>query len=86
LNQGSFFDDEEQAIYSSVSEYVHTGLLTGYWSIARYLNNIDAVLIQFVNPSGGNSWQTTVVIYDRIVQFLRQQQGPLTPTSSSKPE
>jgi CubicO group peptidase (beta-lactamase class C family) len=70
LNDGSFFTDEEQAIYSSIYEYGHTGLLAGYSSIARYHEDIDAVVIQFVNTSGGNSWMTTEVIYDRIVRIL----------------
>jgi CubicO group peptidase (beta-lactamase class C family) len=70
LNDGSFFTDEEQAIYSSIYEYGHTGLLAGYSSIARYHDDIDAVVIQFVNTSGGNSWITTEVIYDRIVRIL----------------
>ena len=72
LNDGSLFNDDEQAVYSSVYEYEHTGLLAGYSSIARYHEDIDAVVIQFVNTSGGNSWLTTEVVYNRIVQILRE--------------
>lgn len=74
LNDGSLFSDEEQEIYSSIYEYGHTGLLAGYSSIARYHEDIDTVLVQFVNTSGGNSWLTTEVIYSRIVRILRS--GP----------
>ncbi|NKB32437.1 MAG: serine hydrolase [Pseudomonadales bacterium] len=74
LNDGSLFTENEQEIYSSVYEYEHTGLLAGYSSIARYHKDIDAVVIQFVNTSGGNSWVTTEVIYSRIVQILRDRQ------------
>tara|TARA_B110000858_G_scaffold89247_1_gene103078 strand:- start:1491 stop:2534 length:1044 start_codon:yes stop_codon:yes gene_type:complete len=71
LNDGTLFSKDEQGIYSSIYEYEHTGLLAGYSSIARYHADIDAVVIQFVNTSGGNSWLTTEVVYDRIVQILR---------------
>ncbi len=55
LNDGSLLNKDEQAIYSSVYKYEHTGLLPGYQSIARYHKDIDAVVIQFVNTSGGNA-------------------------------
>ncbi|WP_339742568.1 serine hydrolase domain-containing protein [uncultured Maricaulis sp.] len=74
LNDGSLFTDEEQAIYSSVYEYGHTGLLAGYSSIARYHADIDAVVVQFVNTSGGNTWTATEVVYDRIVRILRREE------------
>ena len=54
LNDGSLLDEYEQAIYSSVYVYGHTGLLPGYYSIARYHEGIDAVVIQFVNTSKNN--------------------------------
>ena len=73
LNDGTLFTDTEQAIYSSVYEYGHTGLLAGYSSIARYHADIDAVVIQFVNTSGGNSWTATEVVYDRVVRILRRE-------------
>lgn len=71
LNDGTLFNDDEQAVYSSIYEYGHTGLLPGYSSIARYHKDIDAVVVQFVNTSGGNSWTMTEIIYNRIVKILR---------------
>ena len=38
----------------SVYVYEHTGLLPGYYSIARYHEDIDTVVIQFVNTTGGD--------------------------------
>jgi CubicO group peptidase (beta-lactamase class C family) len=73
LNDGTLFTEEEQAIYSSIYEYGHTGLVAGYSSIARYHPDIDAVVIQFVNTSGGNSWTATEVVYDRVVRILRRE-------------
>ena len=73
LNDGSLLDDEEQAIYSSVYEYEHTGSMPGYSSIARYHKDIDTVMVQFVNTSGGNSWTMTEIVYNRIVKILRKQ-------------
>ena len=72
LNDGSLLNKEEQAVYSSIYEYGHTGLLPGYQSIARYHKNIDAVVVQFVNTSGGNSWTVSEIVYNRIVKMLRR--------------
>ena len=73
LNDGSLLNDEEQAIYSSIYVYEHTGLLPGYQSIARYQKDMDTVVIQFTNTSGGNSWMKSEAIYSRIVRILRKQ-------------
>ena len=73
LNDGSLFTEEEQAVYSSIYVYEHTGLVAGYSSIARYHADIDAVVIQFVNTSGGNSWTATEVVYDRVMRILRRE-------------
>ena len=73
LNEGTLLTGEAQAIYSGVYEYGHTGLLAGYSSIARYHADIDAVVIQFVNTSGGNTWTATEVVYERVVRILRRE-------------
>jgi len=70
LNDGSLLNSNEQAIYSSIYVYEHTGLLAGYSSIARYHKDIDTVVIQFVNTSGGNSWMISEIIYNRILKIL----------------
>lgn len=70
LIDGTLFNENEQAIYSSVYSYEHTGLLPGYSSIARYHKDIDAVVIQFVNTSGGKSWTVSEIVYKRIVRIL----------------
>jgi D-alanyl-D-alanine carboxypeptidase len=71
LNVSTLLNKEEQTIYSSIYKYEHTGLLPGYQSIARYHKDIDAVVIQFVNTSGGNAWTTSEIVYDNIVKILR---------------
>ena len=73
LNDGSLFDEDEQDLYSSIYVYEHTGLWPGYSSIARYYEDLDAVVIQFVNTSGGNSWMISEIVYNRIVRILRKQ-------------
>jgi len=75
LNDGSLLNDNEQAIYSSIYEYEHTGLLPGYSSIAKYHKDIDAVVIQFVNTSGGYTWNLSEIIYNRIVKILRREKS-----------
>jgi D-alanyl-D-alanine carboxypeptidase len=70
LNDGSLLNKEEQALYSSIYEYGHTGLLPGYQSIARYHKGIDAVVIQFVNTSGGDMWTVSEIVYKRVIKIL----------------
>ncbi len=73
LNDGSLLNDDEQAIYSSIYEYEHTGWLPGYHSIARYHKDIDTVVIQFVNTTGENTILTSLVVYNRIIKILHRQ-------------
>lgn len=73
LNDGSLLNADEQAIYSSVYEYEHTGWLPGYQSIARYHKDIDTIAIQFVNTTGGDSDMISNIIYNRIIRILRRQ-------------
>jgi CubicO group peptidase (beta-lactamase class C family) len=77
LIDGTLFTDDEQAIYSSVYEYEHTGLLPGYQSIARYHEDIDAVVVQFANTSadGFRYWFEFEKVYNRIVKVLEKEQS-----------
>jgi len=74
LNDGSLFDEGEEETYSSIYEYDHTGLIPGYQSIAKYHEDIDAVLIQFTNTSDfeGYNWNLSEIMYRRIVKILRK--------------
>ena len=72
LIDGSFLNSEEQRIYSLISKFEHTGLLPGYQSIARYHKDIDAVIIQFINTSGGSSWSKSESLYKKIVKILKK--------------
>lgn len=72
LNTGTLLSADEQAVYSSIYKYEHTGLLPGYESIARYYKDLDAVVVLFVNTSGGISWNTTEKVYHRIIRILRK--------------
>ena len=75
LNDGSLFDEGEQAIYSSIYVFEHTGLVPGYQSIAKYHKDIDTIVIQFVNTTNfawnGFTWATSEIVYSRIVKILR---------------
>ena len=70
LNDGSLFNDDEQAIYSSIYEYEHTGWVPGYQSIARYNKDTDTVVVQFVNSTGGDTEAVIYIIYNRIIRIL----------------
>lgn len=72
LNDGSLFDEGEQEIYSSIYEYEHTGWVPGYQSIAKYHKDIDTVIIQFTNTTGGYNWNTSQIVYSRIVKIVKR--------------
>ncbi len=77
LNDGSLFDEGEQAIYSSIYVYEHTGLIPGYQSFAKYHKDIDTIVIQFVNTTNfdGYNWNTSEIVYSRIVKILRSKKA-----------
>lgn len=72
LNDGSLLNEAEQAIYAALYKLEHTGLLPGYESIARYHPEIDAVVVQFVNTSGGYSWNYASINYQRVVKIIKR--------------
>ena len=77
LNDGSVFKEGEQAIYSSIYAYEHTGLIIGYQSIAKYHKDIDTVVIQFNNTTNydGYNWNLAEIIYSRIVKIVRSKKS-----------
>lgn len=77
LNDGSLWDEGEQAIYSSIYKYGHTGLVPGYQSIAKYHKDIDAVIVQFTSPTNfeGYNWNLSEIVYNRIVKIVSRQKS-----------
>lgn len=73
LNDGSLLSNRAQALYGDLYQFGHTGLVPGFQSIARYHPALDAVVVEFVNTSGGNSTLTLGVVYRRIVKILERQ-------------
>lgn len=72
LNDGTLLSQKEQEIYSSIYEYEHTGLLPGYQSKAHYIKELDAIVILFVNTSGGNSWSKMEILYNKVTKILKK--------------
>lgn len=72
LNDGSLLTGDEQAIYTSLYQYEQTGWVPGYQSIARYYQDIDTVVILFVNTTGGHTEAIVPIIYNRIIRILRK--------------
>lgn len=70
LNDGTLLSAKEQAIYEDIYVMGHTGLVTGYSSIAYYHPHIDTIVVQLVNTSGGESWAVAETVYNRIVRIL----------------
>ncbi len=70
LVEGTLLTPAEQALYSELYAYGHTGLLPGYSSIARYHDELDAVVVQFVNTSGTRMWGEVETNYRRVLHIL----------------
>ena len=72
LNDGSVFDKGEQEIYPY--EYNHGGLVVGYQSLAEYHEDIDAVIVQFINTTDfeGYEWNLSEITMNRIVSIIRE--------------
>ncbi|GAB4162084.1 MAG: serine hydrolase domain-containing protein [Winogradskyella sp.] len=72
LNDGSVFDEGEQDIYPY--EYNHGGLVVGYQSLAEYHEDIDTVVVQFINTTDfeGYEWNLSEIIINRIVKILKR--------------
>lgn len=73
LNDGSVFDEGEQALYPYV--YEHGGLIPGYQSLAKYHRDIDTVVVQVVNTTdfGGYDWNLSQIVHSRIVRILKRE-------------
>jgi D-alanyl-D-alanine carboxypeptidase len=72
LNDGSLFAKGERELYPYV--YEHGGLVIGYQSLAEYHQDIDAVVVQFINTTdfNGYEWNLSEIIIDRIAKILRR--------------
>ncbi|WP_229702414.1 serine hydrolase domain-containing protein [Maribacter cobaltidurans] len=72
LNDGSVFKEGEQEIYSSIYEYEHGGLVPGYQSLAEYHEDIDTVVVQFINTTDfeGYEWNLSEIVINRIVKLV----------------
>lgn len=72
LNDGSVFNEGEQDIYPY--EYNHGGLVIGYQSLAEYHEDIDTVIVQFINTTdfNGYEWNLSEIIINRIVKINKK--------------
>ncbi|WP_417212446.1 serine hydrolase domain-containing protein [Bizionia sp.] len=71
LNDGTVFNEGEQEIYSYV--YEHGGLLPGYQCLAEYHNEIETVVVQFMNTTNfdGYNWNLSQIVINRIVKIIK---------------
>jgi CubicO group peptidase (beta-lactamase class C family) len=74
LNDGALLNEDEMKIYASIYEFNHGGLAPGYQCMAEYLNDIDAVVIQFMNTTDfeGYQWNLLQITHSRVVKILRK--------------
>lgn len=77
LNDGSVFKKGEQEIYSSIYEYEHGGLVPGYQSLAEYHEDIDTVVVQFINTTDfeGYEWNLSEIVINRIAKILKRKKN-----------
>ncbi len=74
LNDGSVFKEGEKEIYSSIYKYEHGGLVPGYQSLAEYHEDIDTVVVQFINTTdfNGYEWNLSEIMINRIVEIIKR--------------
>jgi D-alanyl-D-alanine carboxypeptidase len=74
LNDGSVFNEGEKEIYSSIYEYEHGGLVPGYQSLAKYYEDIDTIIVQFINTTdfNGYEWNLSEITINRIAKIVRK--------------
>ena len=72
LNDGSVFEEGEQEIYPYI--YDHGGLVVGYQSLAEYHEDIDTVVVQFINTTdfNGYEWNLSEIMINRIVKIIKR--------------
>ena len=77
LNDGSVLNEGEKEIYSSVYVFEHGGLVPGYQSLVEYHEDIDTVVIQFMNKTNfdGYNWNLSQIICSRIVKTQRSKKS-----------
>ncbi|WP_431157851.1 serine hydrolase domain-containing protein [Winogradskyella poriferorum] len=71
LNDGTVFKEGEQEFYPY--EYEHGGLVVGYQSLAEYHDDIDTVVVQFINTTdfNGYEWNLSEISINRIVKIIK---------------
>jgi len=75
LNEGTVFKAGEREIYVSLYNLGHTGWVLGHSSRAHYHQDIDTVVVQFVNTTGNDTVMLTGIIYNRILKILSREHG-----------
>ncbi|APE05321.1 serine hydrolase [Alteromonas sp. RW2A1] len=71
LNEGTFFSDYEAQLYSANYQYGHTGWVLGYQSVARYFEQEDMVVVQFVSTTGNDLAILNNILYERVIEIIR---------------
>jgi len=71
LNDGTVFKEGEQEFYPY--EYEHGGLVVGYQSLAEYHDDVDTVVVQFINTTdfNGYEWNLSEISINRIVKIIK---------------
>lgn len=64
--------DQKHWYPDRVDRAAMAGWVPGYQSIARYDQDTDTVVVQFVNSTGGDTEAVIYIIYNRIVRILNR--------------
>ena len=74
LNDGTLLNKKEMEIYASIYEFNHGGLVAGYQCMAEYHEDIDAVVIQFMNTTDFEGYQYNLleITHNRVVKIIRK--------------
>ena len=70
LNKRGIMSNQELQIYPYF--FNHSGWLPGYQSVANYYGDIDTVIVQFINTTGGSSEAIAAESLEQTLEILRR--------------
>lgn len=76
MHNGSLFGGDERAIYSSIYKFNHGGLMPGFQSMAKYHEDMDAVIVVVMNTTNFTGYHYNILqIMSRQIARIQKRSG-----------
>ena len=73
LATGQLLSDEERALYRGLYWFEHSGWVPGFQSRTAWVEDLDAVVVLFINNTGGGSEDVLSTTFDNLVLVTREE-------------